>query len=395
MTDKSPLLHQLRLDDRHLDWPEPGSSSRRLWLLAAAIAVAGGAAATLYHYRDAPAVTRVNSVAVQSSGSRPSGSVVLQASGYIVARRQATLSAKITGRLAAVIVEEGQRVERGQILARLDDTNAAAALGVAEANLNAAQLAFRDARPIYERSRKILGQGISTQQAFDAATAAYHMAESNLAVAQSALAVARRNMDDTVITAPFSGVITDKAANEGEIVSPISAGGGFTRTGICTLVDMDSLEVDVDVSEDFIKHIHEHHRATATLDAYPNETFAAHVIAIVPTADRSKGTIKVRVGFDTRNSHILPELSAHVNFLGVGAQAGGSEVTVPAAVIVRDANGSAAFVIAGDHVERRNVILGATRGGTVVIRSGLTAGELVAAGDLTALTDGEKVQVGN
>jgi len=253
---------------------------------------------------------------------------MLDASGYVTAHRQATVSAKSIYRVKEVLVQEGQRVKEGEILARLDDSNARAALqqaraqvAQAEATLEAAKVAMEDAAPIYRRNQVQAAGGFISAQAFDSAKATYNTARSNYAIqlravesARAALVVAQRSEDDTVVRAPFAGVVTDMAAEPGEIVSPSTA-GGFTRTGICTLVDMSSLEADVDVSENFINRVHGGQPATVRLNAYPDWPIPAEVIAIIPAADRSKATVRVRVGFKNADPRILPSMGARVAFL--------------------------------------------------------------------------------
>lgn len=264
------------------------------------------------------------------SGGSAAGLVsVLDASGYIVAQRQATVSAKTTGRLQELYIEEGQRVKAGEVIARLDDSNSLAALAQAragleqaEASVRAAQLALDDARPIFKRNEQERAAQVISAQDFDTAKNTFDTAQSNYAIQQAALAAARANLlisqryeDDTIVRAPFSGVVTVKAAQPGDIVSPVSAGGGFTATGICTIVDMDSLEAEVDVSENFIHRVHAGQEAVVRLNAYPDWAIPAQVVAIIPTADQSKATVKVRVGFKTRDARILPEMGVRVSFL--------------------------------------------------------------------------------
>jgi RND family efflux transporter MFP subunit len=253
----------------------------------------------------------------------------LDASGYVVARRQATVSAKLTGRVVEMLIEEGQAVEEGQIIARLDDSTAQAALARAQAerahaaaDLDAARIALADATPIYQRNVRQFDVNLISAQDFDAMKAAYHAVESAFAVKERALEVARtavvvaeRQLEDTLVRAPFDGVVTVKAAQAGEIVSPSSAGGGFTRTGIGTIVDMASLEVEVDVSESFINRVQPGQDATIRLNAYPDVDLDGEVIAVVPTADRARATVKVRVGFRERDERVLPEMGARVSFL--------------------------------------------------------------------------------
>jgi len=236
---------------------------------------------------------------------------------------------------------------------------------------------------------------------FDAKQTDLAVAQGNLAVRRAALLVAQREEEDTIVHAPFTGVVTTKNAQPGEIVSPLSAGGGFTRTGICTLVDMDSLEVEVDVSENFISRVHAGEPAILKLNAYPDWQIPAYVIAVIPTADRSKATVKVRVGFKSRDPRILPEMGARVSFMSSenksGATPAAGGVVIPAEAVVPGAQSGAdtgaVFVIHGDTVERRVVRLGARSADGQVVLSGLSAGERVALGDFSKLKDGARVKI--
>jgi RND family efflux transporter MFP subunit len=211
------------------------------------------------------------------------------------------------------------------------------------------------------------------------------------------MSVAERNLDDTIVRAPFSGIVTVKAAQPGEMVSPVSAGGGFTRTGIGTIVDMDSLEIQVDVNENFINRVRPDQQATAKLNAYPDWQIPAHVIAVIPTADRSKGTVTVRIALDQKDARILPEMGVRVSFLADASQESGSKpaagVTLPGNAVQGSGTTGTVFVAHGDTVERRAVRLGASSSDNITILSGLTAGELVAVGDFTLLKDGVKIRV--
>jgi RND family efflux transporter MFP subunit len=333
---RSTLLEQLRIDRR-----ETQSSTARTRVGgiagAAAVAVVGAAAAAWLLIARPVSVASGSSPAsaqeqtaqpARPAAAAPSGSI-LDASGYVVARRQATVSSKITGRVVAVPIEEGQRIEAGDVIARLDDTNAraqvaqaAAVLGQQRASLAAAMIAFENAEPTYARHQRQFELAFISAAAFDAAKATYDnvrtaldVAARGVAVAEASLALAERTLDDTVVRAPFAGVVTVKAAQEGEMVSPMSAGGGFTRTGLGTIVDMDSLEIEVDVSENFINRVYAEQPAVITLNAYPDQQMPGRVIAIIPTADRAKATVKVRVGLEHRDARILPEMGARVAFL--------------------------------------------------------------------------------
>ena len=416
MTDKSELLRQLRID-RDARPTETAPSRRLWWWLAALIAllIALGGASMLWLHSAAPAVKVAVARPAASGAGAQSGASILDASGYVVARRQATVSAKITGKLSQLFIEEGVHVKEGDIVAKLDDRNASATLlqakaGVtqAESTLLQAKAAAADITPIYERDRKLAQAGVISTTALEQSKANYDakqtdvaVAQGNLAVRRAALEIAQRDLDDTIVRAPFTGVVTSKNAQPGEIVSPLSAGGGFTRSGICTLVDMDSLEVEVDVSENFISRVKADEPATLKLNAYPDWNIPAYVIAVVPTADRSKATVKVRVGFKSRDPRILPEMGARVSFLSRaqnpanGGSTSAGAVTLPPDAVQANAGSATGvvYVLHDDTLERREVKLGARNGDELTVLAGLSAGERVAVGDFTKLSDGAHVKV--
>jgi RND family efflux transporter MFP subunit len=410
MNDKSALLAQLRLNRGS----EPESSRPGTWWIFAGIAalVVLGIGAWLLFGREGGVPVRVV-VAQESAGSSgASGASLLDASGYVVARRQATVSSKITGKVLEVLIEEGQHVAANEVLARLDDSNsrarlqqASAQIAQSQANLQAAETALNDARPIYEREEQIRSRALISAQDFDAAKATYNAAAAAVAVAQRSVAVARatlevaqRDEDDTVVRAPFAGIVTVKAAQPGEMVSPVSAGGGFTRTGIGTVVDMDSLEVEVDVNENFINRVRSGQPATIRLNAYPDWEIPGEVIAIIPTADRTKATVKVRVGFKHRDARILPEMGARVSFLEKAAP-GSAQVPVRRAILVApeavQVNGDtgSVFLLRADTVEQRTVKLGAQSPQGQIVLSGIDIGAKLAIAVSGKLSDGEKVRI--
>ncbi len=412
MTNEA-LLHQLRID--RTDKPRrPGGGPPWLIIVAIAVLVLAviGAVAWVFIAQPDRIPVRAATATAISSGGAAQGAALLDASGYVVARRQATVSSKITGMVQQVLIEEGDHVQAGQVIARLDPSNARASevqsqaqVGQAQANMQLAQAALADANIKYQRYRGAAGQGIIATQAIDDTRTAYDSARSNLAVSRSALAVsqaqlevARRSLDDTIVRAPFAGVVTDKAAQPGEIVSPVSAGGGFTRTGICTIVDMDSLEVEVDVAESFINRVTPGMPAVVKLNAYPDWEIPADVIAVIPTADRSKATVTVRVGLKARDARIIPEMGARVTFLAptpAGARAGAAQrgAIVPSeAVKTEDGGQAVVFVIEDGRVERRAVRLGALESAGQAVLAGVQPGEMVAISD-KPLTDGAKVRL--
>ena len=418
MNDKNVLLDQLRID-RTTEVTEGGSL--RGLLIAGSVVLVLALAAVGWWALGRPsgipiqvAVAREVASPGESSGSTSVGASMLDASGYVVARRLATVSAKTIGRVVEVAIEEGQRVEKDQIIARLDDANARAMLdqaraqlAQAEASLEAARVALEDARPIFQRNEQQMKAGVISAQTFDTARATFNAAQTDYQVrlravelARAGVEVAERNLEDTIVRAPFGGIVTVKAAQPGEIVSPSTAGGGFTRTGIGTIVDMDSLEVEVDVSENFINRVHPDQPATIKLNAYPDWEIPANVIAVIPTADRSKATVKVRVGFKERDARILPDMGARVSFLSTPTAADDGSiqsvraVVVPSEAVKANGDNGTVFIINGDDtVERRVVRLGArTQDGQLVL-SGLMGGMRVAVGNLDALTDGAKIHV--
>jgi RND family efflux transporter MFP subunit len=408
MDDKSALLNQLRID--RSDVPAP-SGKRWLWLGAAAAAVIAAALAAWWWTRPgAVTVHLAVAAAIAGNGAAAAGSI-LDASGYVVARRQATVASKITAKMVELDIEEGDHVKAGQIIAKLDDANIRAALNQATAQLEFAkaglaetQVNLTNAERDYERQKVLVQKHFVSQSAVDNAQTAVDALRAQLATQRSnvdvvarSVSVAERNLDDTIVRAPFSGIVTVKAAQPGEMVSPVSAGGGFTRTGIGTIVDMDSLEVQVDVNENFINRVQAAQQATARLNAYPDWQIPAHVIAVIPTADRSKGTVTVRIALDQKDARILPEMGVRVSFLADAPQEAGSKpaggVTLPADAVQSSGATGTVFVVHGDTVERRAVRLGAGSSDSITVLSGLAAGERVAVGDFAQLKDGARIRV--
>ncbi len=349
---------------------------------------------------------RVAMVAERRTGDR---ATVLNASGYVVARRRATVASKITGKLVEVRVEEGRSVEAGEILARLDANQLRAVLALAEAGLAASRSAMEETSArlaLAELSRgradRLATEGVIDQSALDearaevAALAARAAAErDSTRVAEREVALRRAELDDSVITAPFSGVVISKDAQPGEIVSPVSAGGGFTRTGICTIVDMSSLEIEVEVNESYIRRVEAGQAIEARLDAYPDQGFPGSVITTIPAADRQKATVLVRIAFDALDPRILPDMGVKVAFRasdegGVVARVAS---IVPKSALRRDGNRDVVFVVAGDRVERRAVTPGDTIGEDLEVRAGLTGGERVVIEGPSDLADGDAITV--
>lgn len=401
-----------RLDELRIERPAVDSRQSRgglLWLL---VLVLGIAAVAVAWWRLRPGVPEVQIVEAQPAASASGDRTVLNASGYVTARREATVSSKVTGKVTEVLVEEGMTVKQGQVLARLDDTNIKAALRLAEAQFASAtnalaEIAVRieEARLEFRRQANLLTNRIATMADYERAEAGLKALEARLqkqvadiAVAEREVASWQQQLDDTIIRAPFGGVVTSKNAQPGEMISPISAGGGFTRTGICTIVDMTSLEVEVDVNESYIGRVQAGQPVQATLDAYPEWKIPSKVIAIIPTADRQKSTVRVRVGFDKLEPRILPEMSVKVAFRqssgdGEPAAVRTTSVLVPKDAVRAEQGKDYVFVVRENRAERRAVSVASTDGGQSLVTAGLNAGERIVVGPAQNLADGTKVRV--
>jgi RND family efflux transporter MFP subunit len=412
MDQKAALLDQLRIDRTQIP-RQPATRRGGRWLVGSASVVI--IAAILFWIfgsarEGVPVHTAAaKAIATNDAGGGPAGGSLLDASGYVVALRQASVSAKAIYKVNEVLVQEGQPVKQGQVIARLDDTNARAALEQSkaqvkqlEATLAAAKLAADDARPLFLRNKTQLGEGLISPESFDASKSTYDaaqtailIADGNLTVAKAVVDINQRYEDDTVIKAPFDGVVTVRTAQPGEIVSPQFSGGG----GIAKIVDMDSLEVDVDVSENFINRVRPEQAARITLNAYPDWQIPAEVIAVIPTADRSKATVKVRIGFKQKDARIVPEMGARVSFLDdaplphTGPASQTSGVLVPPEAVQASGDTGIVFVINGNAVERRTVRLGARGADGQTILAGLQPGSVLAIGDFTKLSDGSRVRI--
>ncbi len=408
MASEKPALDGLRIDRSEA---AEGGGRRRLWLALISVVLVA-IAAVWWFTRPRPVQVRAVAATARTGGPAAAGAV-LDASGYVTARRQATVSSKITGKVTEVLVEEGMEIREGQILARLDDATDRKQLALAEARLGSQRRALtetevrlREAKLNQQRMQRLLAQGVSTQAQLDTAdaetdslAARLDVGRQDVAVAEREVSLRRQDVEDTVIRAPFSGVAVSKDAQPGEMISPVSAGGGFTRTGICTLVDMKSLEIEVDVNESYIQRVKPGQRATATIDAYPDWQIPARVIMPVPTADRQKATVRVRLAFNDLDPRILPDMGVKVAFLGDEPEARTASsrqvVAIPRAAVRKDGGKDVVFVVQGDHVERRAVGLSPVPGDEAVVISGLAAGERVVIEGPADLQDGTAVSVQN
>lgn len=409
MSLSNSSLDALRIERR------PGRPSGAPWVAVVVVAVLLGSGATFWWH------SRADPIAVQTVVARDviAGGIgagadhsVLNASGYVTARREATVSSKVTGKVIAVLIEEGMKVTNGQVLARLDDSNVAAALAVAKAQLLSAEAAvdetraqLKQANADYERVSELAQRKISSQSDLDQAEASakslqahLEWQETQIGVARSQVDMSQQDLDDMTIRAPFDGVVTTKDAQPGEMISPVSAGGGYTRTGIGTVVDMKSLEIDIDVNENYINRVEAGQAVMATLDAYPDWKIPCKVIAIVPTADRDKSTVKVRVGFNQLAPRILPDMSVKVSFQNDSNNnntSGQRAVSIPKSAVVDQDGRDVVFVVADGHAERRAVTVTDTQDDNSILSAGVAPGEKVVATPPADLKDGTAVREEN
>jgi RND family efflux transporter MFP subunit len=400
---RGPDLSGLKIDERARRDPE-----RRGWR-----AIAAGLAAVLlvvaglfFVLRGKVPVVEVTTVRADKGG-RPA---LLNASGYVTPRRRATIAAKITARVNETFAEEGMHVEPGQILAKLDDSDARARLASARADREATAAALGDLRVNlanaereFSRMEELWRRGLVAEQARDQAgltvdslRARIALAREQVGAAEARVQVAQQDLDNCTVRAPFAGIVVSKDAQRGEMVSPVSAGGGFTRTGIATIVDMSSLEIEVDVNESYIARVSSGQPVTAVLDAYPDWPIPAKVRTVIPTADRQKATVKVRVTFDRLDPRILPDMGVKVTFLGEEPAApatAGSRVLVPRSALREEGGTAAVFVYREGRVERRAVRLGQARGNEHEVIAGLFDGEQVVTTGVKELRDGQRAHV--
>ena len=409
--DKKALLSELTIDREAREATRSGRPIK--WFAAIAVAAGIGFTVLYIDFPIAAAPPTVRTVVAQA-GPPPAADSVLDATGYVVARRQATVSAKVTGKVQEVLIEEGMTVAPGQLLAQLDDAIHRAQLELAESQHRAAVAAldetrvqFKQAELNLNRTQELAERQLASQADLDRDALAVEALQARIARAEQELGVAERSMDvqrqrlqDMQIRAPFGGVVIAKAAQPGEMISPVSAGGGFTRTGICTIVDMESLEVEVDVNEAYINRVYPDQPASIALNAYPDVRMPARVIAIIPTADRNKATVRVRIGFVERDGRVLPDMGVKVAFLESKAArpvAAPSGVVVPGAAVADEGEGAYVWVVRDERVARREISLGEGQGTRRMVLAGLDGGERVvaSAADFAAagLADGDRVRL--
>jgi RND family efflux transporter MFP subunit len=398
----------LRIDDHSR---KSGNSGKRLGWIAVVLLVVLAGAGAVYRFKDPKPVVEVTTA---RSASNLPAQALLNASGYVTPRRRSSVAAKITGKVIEVDTDEGMHVKEGQIIARLDCAEADATLASAKADRIATQASVHDlevnlanAERELKRTQQLADAGVQTPQALDAArtlTESYRariaLTKEQVAAADRKIDVAQENVNNCTIRAPFTGQVVSKDAQVGEMVSPISAGGGFTRTGIATIVDMQSNEIEVDVNESYIARVKPHQKVTATLDAYPSWQIPSHVRTIIPTADRQKATVKVRITFDHLDPRILPDMGVKVAFLGddqprTAADSGSAaaKALIPNSAVHQQDGKSNIFLVHDGKVERRAVTLGSQRGDDVEVLAGVSEGDTLVAKVPENLRDGQTVVI--
>tara|TARA_B100000965_G_scaffold146323_1_gene121947 strand:- start:1494 stop:2639 length:1146 start_codon:yes stop_codon:yes gene_type:complete len=380
MSEKEDLLNNLKIDRSEEPSSSEGAKNKFTLLAAAAVIVV----AFFWFFNQEEEITEVTTFTVKSLSNSDSPSAsILDASGYVVPRTRATVSSKITGKVMEVFIEEGMYVKKGQILAQLDDSSA-----VAELNYSISQL--DEARRVFERTKELTQDQLASQAALDAA-------EATLKGLEALTEVRRQLVRDMKIIAPFSGVVVYKAAQPGEMISPVSAGGGFTKTGICTIVDMDSLEIEVDVNESFINRVKAGQPVVANLNAYPKWDIPAEVIAIVPTADRNKATVRVRIGLLEKDERVLPDMGTRVSFLEKIEKKENEikkeGVMVPLASVGNEDGDSYILLVVNQRVKLVEVKVAETTANYARITSGISSGDKVIAKFDGSLEANQKVVV--
>ncbi len=407
MADPADKISQLKIDRS-----VPAATERR-WLLPGIVVTIAGAIMVwwIFFSPGSSAVLAETDIA-RKPPSAAAANTVLDASGYVVARRQATVSSKVTGKVVDVFVEEGMRVEKDQVVAILDDTTQQAQLSLARAQAESARATLdeiesqlRIARLERDRFRDLIKRNLTSQSSVDTAEATFDQVAAQLETRRENVKVAMRNVElakdslsNMTIKAPFAGMVVSKNAQPGEMISPISAGGGFTRTGICTIIDTDSLEIEVDVNEAYIQRVKAGQSVSATLDAYSDWRIPAKVIAIVPTADRQKATVKVRIGFLERDERVLRDMGVKVAFLGAEMPASSPQeiegVMIAGEALRSDASGDYVWLVRNSEVEKRPVQVGGQRDRTqVLVVDGLSIGDTIVRSSEKPLVDGQSIKI--
>ena len=380
MNDKKDLLNDIKIDRSDSNNSEQSPLSKIIIIVVISVLVL---AVTKFIFFSEDELLEVTAYKAKSANqSNNSAASVLDASGYVTARMQATVSSKLTGKVLEVYIEEGMFVEKGQILAQLDDSSV-------QAELNFAKTQLKEARRIFNRTLELRKDNLASQASLDAA-------ESQVDGLKARLDISKQVVADMQIRAPFSGVVINKAAQPGEMISPVSAGGGFTRTGIGTIVDMSSLEVEVDVNESYINRVQPGQPAITNLNAYPNWDISSEVIAIIPTADRNKATVKVRIGLLEKDERVLPDMGAKVSFLKEQVTEAPEEINgvmIPSSAIIKEDDLSYVFVIKNGLIIKTKIAIGSSSSNFSRLIDGVEVGDNVVTDPNNELQDGQEVLI--
>ena len=380
MSDKKDLLNDLKIDRSDSNNSEKSPLSKIITIVVVSIFIL---VVAKFIFLSEDEILEVSAYkAIPAGQSNNSSASVLDASGYVTARIQATVSSKITGKVLEVFIEEGMFVEKGQILAQLDDSSV-------QAELNFAKTQLKEAQRVFNRTSELRKDNLASQASLDAA-------ESEVDGLKARLDISKQIVADMQIRAPFSGVVINKAAQPGEMISPVSAGGGFTRTGIGTIVDMSSLEVEVDVNESYINRVQPGQPAITNLNAYPNWDISSEVIAIIPTADRNKATVKVRIGLLEKDARVLPDMGAKVSFLKdqvIETPEKLEGVMIPSSSLVKEGNLSYVFVIQNGLIRKTKVTVGSLSSNFSRITNGIEVGDNVVTDPNNELQNGQEVLI--
>ena len=361
------------------------------------------------------AAFRARKLVVEVAAARPAGDAraeaLLNASGYVTPRRRSSVAAKVTGQIKEIYAEEGLRVKAGQVLALLDCSQPDAALASAKTDRDATAAALADyqvqltyAERELERAQGLRAANVYSQEALDNARTNRDSLQSKIALtkeqtraAEAKIDVAQQDVANCTVRSPYDGIVVSKDAQRGEIVSPVSAGGGFTRTGIATVVDMNSIETEVDVNESYIARVRPGQKVIATLDAYPDWQIPSTVRTVIPTADRQKATVKVRISFDRLDPRILPDMGVKVAFLSDQAASAQSKnearALIPKSSVRTEDRQALVFLVREGKLERRAVSLGQEHGNDVEVMAGVSPGDTLVVKGAESLHDGQAVEV--
>lgn len=398
-----PDISDLRISPQDKESRPMGKRVILIGLTVALLACSG----VFYHFFKNQGVTIKVAVAEQILSGQ--GQTILNASGYVTPRRRATIAAKITGQITEMLVDEGMHVKKGDVLARFDASNIKAAMQTLEAEVEAAEalvseirVNLKNSERNHTRNQSLFQTGVITAKERDDSKALFDGFEARLYVARKQIVVSRTRLSEMkqeyenyTVKAPFTGIVVSKDAQVGEIVSPVSAGGGYTRTGIATIVDMESLEIEVDINESYIAKVKNGQKVTAILDAYPEWNIPSRVRTVIPTADRQKATVKVRIAFDVLDPKILPDMGVKVSFIdgSTKSETQISRVRIPKEAIRRDSDKTVTFIFTNGRLECRPVKSGISDEKSIEILAGIIPGEQVVIGDITNLHDGQKARL--